>query len=194
MIEKDKISLRSDDVNKLLESVPRWISLCGTFIVLFLIVGLIGLAHLIKYPDTLNSRIYFSIINQANDESDNINNQAEDLLNVLKKDKKLQVESKLIAYISMSDVVIGKIKVGQVLNIKLDNYPNKEFGIINGVVTQIKFISEKNEYFITAVLSNNLTSSMHDNLKHLQSLPGQVEIMLNERSVLERIVSDANEF
>lgn len=47
----------------------------------------------------------------------------------------------------------GKIKVGQKVNIELDNYPDTEFGVLNGTVKSIFVIPDKEGlYFIDVKL------------------------------------------
>ncbi|MCK0135894.1 HlyD family efflux transporter periplasmic adaptor subunit [Arenibacter sp. S6351L] len=83
----------------------------------------------------------------------------------------------------------GKIKPGQHVIIKLENYPYREWGTING---EVEIISEvprtgDNEGYVVYVKVNNLVTTYGKTLQFKQDMIGSVEIILEEVTLLQRI-------
>ncbi|WP_217931943.1 HlyD family secretion protein [Bacteroides caecimuris] len=86
----------------------------------------------------------------------------------------------------------GKIKIGQRVNIRLENFPDTEFGVIKGKVeniSKVPSISSTGEYYYTAeiALPNGLTTSYRKKLPYYPEMSGLAEIVTNDLSLLERI-------
>ncbi|MFW6289946.1 MAG: HlyD family secretion protein [Mariniphaga sp.] len=86
----------------------------------------------------------------------------------------------------------GKIEEGQRVNIKLDNYPHIEFGMVEGWVANISKVPVNTEQgaFYTAeiVLKNNLVTNYDRNLPFNQEMQGAAEIITKDRRLIERLV------
>ncbi|MQY79092.1 MAG: HlyD family efflux transporter periplasmic adaptor subunit [Bacteroidetes bacterium] len=82
----------------------------------------------------------------------------------------------------------GKVKVGQRVNIKLDNYPHMEFGMVNGIVRNISLVPADNFYTVEVELPDGLTTFYNINLEFDQEMQGMAEIITEERRLLIRIV------
>lgn len=83
----------------------------------------------------------------------------------------------------------GKIKPGQRVIIKLENYPYREWGTIDG---EVKIISEvptkgENEGYVVYVQIMDLVTSYGKTLEFKQEMIGSAEIVLEEITLLERI-------
>ena len=75
----------------------------------------------------------------------------------------------------------GKIKVGQPVHIKLENYPNTEFGVINGIVDHISLTPNKEGlYLIDVKLSKKLISSYNIQIDFKQEMRGSAEIITED--------------
>lgn len=82
----------------------------------------------------------------------------------------------------------GKIVEGQSAYLKLDNYPYREWGILKGKVESISDIpSAGSEDYLVFLSIDSLTTSYGKELKFNRELIGDVEIILEETSVIERI-------
>ncbi len=81
----------------------------------------------------------------------------------------------------------GKVEVGQKVNIKLDNYPYTEYGIVHGEVSGISAVPQNNAYSINIVLLDGLKSSFNQTLSFKQQLSGNAEIITKDFSVSDRI-------
>lgn len=83
----------------------------------------------------------------------------------------------------------GKIRSGQRVIIKLENYPYREWGTLNG---QVDIISEvprtgDNEGYVVYVQVKNLVTTYGKKLQFKQDMIGEVEIILEEVTLLQRI-------
>lgn len=81
----------------------------------------------------------------------------------------------------------GKIKVGQRVNIKLENFPDTEFGVLNGTIKNISMIPDKDGlYLIDVVLPKKLITSYHKEIEFKQEMRGSAEIITEDLRLMER--------
>lgn len=81
----------------------------------------------------------------------------------------------------------GRIKVGQRVLIKLDNYPYREFGQVDGEVIELPGLSREEGLPVKIKLTNGLTTQSGKDLKMEQEVRGDGEIITENRSVFVRI-------
>ncbi len=81
----------------------------------------------------------------------------------------------------------GKLSIGQNVNIKLDNYPYNENGILQGIVTNISEVPNKDTYAIDVDLKNGLVTSYNKTLVYKEQMKGKAEIITKNISVMDRI-------
>jgi multidrug resistance efflux pump len=83
----------------------------------------------------------------------------------------------------------GKIKVNQKVNIRLANFPDREFGILNGKIKNISLVPDKDgNLLIDVVLPNGLLSSYKKQIPFQQEMKGSAEIITEDLRLLERIL------
>jgi multidrug resistance efflux pump len=81
----------------------------------------------------------------------------------------------------------GKIKISQKVNIKLENYPDAEFGILKGKVKNISLIPDKEGlYFIDVELPEKLITSYNKEIDFKQEMRGTAEIITEDLRLIER--------
>ncbi|MGC4022713.1 MAG: HlyD family efflux transporter periplasmic adaptor subunit [Cyclobacteriaceae bacterium] len=80
----------------------------------------------------------------------------------------------------------GKVREGQSVNIRLENYPFEQFGIIRGKVVSISIIPGNDNYRITIELPQQLVTSVGKKIKFSQQLTGSTEIITEDLSLLNR--------
>ncbi|MFC5044776.1 HlyD family secretion protein [Aquimarina hainanensis] len=81
----------------------------------------------------------------------------------------------------------GKIKVGQKANIKLENYPDNEFGMLQGTVKNISLLPNKDGlYLIDVQLPEKLVTSYSREIEFKQEMRGVVEIITEDLRLIER--------
>lgn len=87
----------------------------------------------------------------------------------------------------------GKVKINQKVNIKLDNYPYLEFGMLQGRITNISLVpvaSDKGDYYTALVLLNQgLVTNYNRTLPFSQEMQGTAEIITENRRLLVRMVA-----
>jgi len=81
----------------------------------------------------------------------------------------------------------GKIKIGQTVNIKLENYPDTEFGTLKGTVKNISIIPNKDGlYLIDVTLPEKLVTSYNKEIDFKQEMRGTAEIITEDLRLIER--------
>lgn len=81
----------------------------------------------------------------------------------------------------------GKLSIGQKVNIKLDNYPYNENGMLQGFVTNISTVPNKDTYAIDVDLKNGLVTSYNKTLSYKEQMKGKADIITKNISVMDRI-------
>jgi multidrug resistance efflux pump len=81
----------------------------------------------------------------------------------------------------------GRIEVGQRVLLKLDNYPYREFGQLEGVVIEPPGLQREEGLPVKIKLINGLITQSKKNLKLEQELRGEGAIITENRSVFVRI-------
>jgi len=81
----------------------------------------------------------------------------------------------------------GKIQVGQRVNIRLANYPYKEFGMLEGTVNSISLVPDTDgNYLIEVELPEKLISTYNKEIEFKQEMRGSVEIITEDLRLIER--------
>ncbi len=101
-------------------------------------------------------------------------------------------EQKIIGKATVPLAGAGKVQIGQRVNIKLDNFPHMEFGLLEGKVSNISMVpvaTEKGGYYSAEIeLSNKLVTNYNKELPFNQEMQGNAEIITIDRRLIERLV------
>jgi len=85
----------------------------------------------------------------------------------------------------------GKVKEGQKVNIRLQNFPENEYGILRGTVKNISLTpaqsGEMSYYNVDISLNNGLITTYKKELPYLSDMQGQADIITEDLSLLERL-------
>jgi HlyD family secretion protein len=81
----------------------------------------------------------------------------------------------------------GKLQIGQKVNIKLNNYPHEENGMLQGMVIGISEMPNNDNFAIDVKLNQGLITSYKKKLVYKQEMKGKADIITKNISVLERI-------
>lgn len=84
---------------------------------------------------------------------------------------------------------IGKVKIGQKVNIKLAGYPYMEHGMLTGEVSNVSLVPEKEGYFVEISLNEGMMSSYSEQLKLVQEMDGTAEIIADEMRMIYRFIN-----
>lgn len=83
----------------------------------------------------------------------------------------------------------GKIKIGQAVNIRLANFPDREFGVLRGKIQNISLIPDKDGNLLLDVsLPNGLQTSYKKQIVFQQEMKGTAEIVTEDLRLIERIL------
>ena len=83
----------------------------------------------------------------------------------------------------------GKIKTGQEVNIRLANYPDREFGVIKGELKSISLTPDKeNNLLIDVILPNGLKTSYKKEILFQQEMSGTADIITEDLRLIERLL------
>lgn len=89
----------------------------------------------------------------------------------------------------------GKIRTGQEVHIRLANYPDREFGMLKGVVKTISLIPDKDgNLFIDVSLPKGLETSYNKQIIFQQEMSGTAEIITEDLRLIERLLYQFRDF
>jgi len=105
-------------------------------------------------------------------------------------------KNKVIGQVELPAYGAGKIKVGQEVIIKLDNYPYEEYGSVEGEVTSISLVSNIQKvnnqnnidtYLVEVALPNGLTTNYGSKLEFKYEIKGTADIISKKRKLIQRL-------
>jgi HlyD family secretion protein len=86
----------------------------------------------------------------------------------------------------------GKVEPGQKANIRLENFPENEYGILRGVVQNISLVpvqqGETAYYILEIALPGKLQTTYKKELPYLPNMQGRADIITDDISLLERFI------
>ena len=81
----------------------------------------------------------------------------------------------------------GKVKEGQTVNIRLENFPFEQFGMLTGCVKDISPLPTDSKYLVKIELGKVLLTTQGKSLPFKQQLRGETEIITEDLMLLERV-------
>ncbi len=83
----------------------------------------------------------------------------------------------------------GKIKIGQQVNIRLANFPDREFGVLKGEISNISLVPDKDGNLLMDVsLPDGLKTSYKKPIPFQQEMKGSAEIITEDLRLIERVL------
>mgnify|MGYP001259585932 CR=1 FL=1 len=83
----------------------------------------------------------------------------------------------------------GKLQIGQKVNIRLANYPDREFGVIEGKLKTISLTPDKEGNLLLDIeLPNGLQTSYNKQINFQQEMTGTADIITEDLRLLERLL------
>lgn len=95
----------------------------------------------------------------------------------------------VIGRISLPVYGSAKVKEGEVVNIRLANYPSEEFGFLTGQVASVSLLPKDSMYSVVVTFPNGLKSSYNKQLTFKQQMMGTTEIITEKKRLLARILN-----
>lgn len=96
----------------------------------------------------------------------------------------------IIGKITLPTAGAGRVKIGQKVHIKFDNYPHMEFGMVDGIVKNISLVpiisNAERFYMVEVELPNNLQTNYKKELDFTQEMQGTADIITEDMRLIER--------
>jgi multidrug resistance efflux pump len=83
----------------------------------------------------------------------------------------------------------GKVKPGQMVNIKLSSYPYMEYGMVRGIIKTMSLVPSGDAYVIEIELPEGLSTLYGKKLEFTQNMLGTAEIITEDMRLLQKIVN-----
>lgn len=97
--------------------------------------------------------------------------------------------SNYIAKVKAPSQNSGKIQLGQAVNVKLQNYPEMEFGMLQGKVESISLTLDGDGFYLIDVsLPEKLITSYNKEIEFKQEMQGTAEIITEDLRLIERVL------
>lgn len=87
----------------------------------------------------------------------------------------------------------GKVKEGQKVNIKLENYPSNDFGMIVGEIESISSVARDGFYNVQITIPQDMVSSYNKEIPFRQEMLGQADIITEDKKLFHRIFNQLRE-
>ena len=104
-----------------------------------------------------------------------------------------QDSMQMIGKITLPSQGAGRVKAGQEVHIKFDNYPHMEFGMVDGIVKNISLVPVTNNserfYMVEVELPHNLHTNYKKNLDFSQEMQGVADIITEDVRLIERFLN-----
>jgi multidrug resistance efflux pump len=83
----------------------------------------------------------------------------------------------------------GKVKKGHKVNIKFDNFPYMEYGMVRGQIESISLVPADNIYSVEVSLPDSLRTNYGNLIPFQQEMQGAAEIITEDARLIERITN-----
>jgi HlyD family secretion protein len=84
---------------------------------------------------------------------------------------------------------IGKVMVGQKVNISLSGYPYMEYGKVSGIVKSISPVPDDDGYLAYIELPEGMISKYNRDLKYIPEMTGSAEIITNDMPLIYKFIN-----
>lgn len=94
----------------------------------------------------------------------------------------------VIGRMAVSFAGYSKIQIGQMVNVRLDNYPYMEFGIIRAEVHSVSPIPDKEGYVIEIKFCNGLITSYGIPVRYVYKMTGIADIITKDMRLIDQFL------
>lgn len=92
-----------------------------------------------------------------------------------------------VAYLKIPERGFGKVKTGQKVMLKMNNFPYAEYGQLIGEVTHISSLSNEKKYLVQVKLTQGLKTTYDKEIKYTPEMAGTAEIITEDLRITDRI-------
>ncbi|NOZ35599.1 MAG: HlyD family efflux transporter periplasmic adaptor subunit [Chlorobi bacterium] len=97
--------------------------------------------------------------------------------------------SKLVGYAEIPLSGSGKVKNGQNVNIKFDDYPDTQFGMVRAKIKDVSLVQSNKFYLATLSFPDSLITNYKINLHFKQNMQGNADIITEDLPLAARIIN-----
>lgn len=97
-------------------------------------------------------------------------------------------EDNLIGKAQLPIARSGKVQIGQRVIVRFSNYPDEEFGTVEGRITSISLVPAEENYMAEITFPNGLTTTYGKTLPVLQEMSATAEIVTDDLKLIERFI------
>jgi len=102
-------------------------------------------------------------------------------------------EAEIVGKILLPSRGAGKVEEGQMVNVKFDNFPYMEFGMVRGQIKNISLVpvtvgDNQKAYMLEVVFPDNLKTNYGKELTFSQEMTGSAEIITENLRLLDRFL------
>jgi hypothetical protein len=164
-IDADSKSIAIQDI---IGRVPSWIIRSGTTLVFLMVVLFLAGSWIFKYNRSISAPIIIVYENLALQKNDHNN--------------------EIIGKVNIPSANITAIKPGQKVLIRLEQYPDAEFGMVTGVIQFISSLPENDTYLVLVDLPQGLVTTFGKEINLGAGLKGSAEIITEDSRLIEKII------
>jgi HlyD family secretion protein len=81
----------------------------------------------------------------------------------------------------------GKVKPGQIVRMKLDDYPSKEFGVASGRVKSVSLVAQQGQQLVSVSINYPIITSYGRTIVFKQEMTGEALIITDDRRLISRL-------
>jgi len=182
---QNEIELRSDEFQEIVEQSPRWIIRSGISLILGFLMVFIAGSYFFSYPDLIEgSVIVYSA--QPNNLTDSLNDTNAGTISA--------EEPLMYGKITLTMNQSHKVKPGQKVNIRLDDYPVMEYGAIEGKVMKISPLEGTSSFVAEVSMNHPIITSNKTAVKLYPEMKGSAEIVTAKIRLIERFIKPLKTF
>ena len=105
-------------------------------------------------------------------------------------------KTEVIGRMQVPTAGFGKVKVGQMVNVKLSGYPYMEFGVLKGQIRSLSAVPEQVQsqtgttafYIAEVVFPDGMKTSYKKELSMIQQMEGTAEIITEDMRLISRFI------
>jgi len=98
-----------------------------------------------------------------------------------------EASGKLVGRAQLPIAGSGKVKPGQIVNVRFLNFPDTEYGIVRSVVSNISVVPSGDSYTLEVIFPNELMTTYGKELPFYQEMHATAEIITEDLRLLERL-------
>jgi HlyD family secretion protein len=95
----------------------------------------------------------------------------------------------VIGRINLKAYGSARVKEGQKVNIKLDNYPFEEYGMLVAQISSVSLLPKDSLYVVRITFPDGMKSSYNKQLDFKQQMTGTAEIITEKKRLFERMLN-----